>query len=55
VSLGPRVIDWVVVFDGDEEVHYRGRRFSPRVAVRLLRTWRPAHQLHDLWAQAPVS
>jgi hypothetical protein len=31
---GPRVRDWAVVFGGDEEAHYRGRRFAPRVAVR---------------------
>jgi hypothetical protein len=40
---------------GDEEAHYRGRRFAPRVVVRLLRTRRPAHQLYDSWARAPVS
>jgi hypothetical protein len=51
VGLGPRVRDWAVGFGGDEEA----RRFTPRVAVRLLSTWRPAHQLYDLWAQAPVS
>jgi hypothetical protein len=55
VGPSPRVRDWAVVFGGDEEAHYRGRRFAPRVAVRLLRTWRPAHQLYDLWAQAPMS
>jgi hypothetical protein len=55
VGLGPRVIDWAVVFGRDEEAHYRGRQFAPRVAVRLLRTRRPAHQLYDLWAWAPVS
>jgi hypothetical protein len=51
----PRVRDWVVVFGRDEEAHYRGRLFAPRVTVRLLRTRRPAHQLYDLWARAPVS
>jgi hypothetical protein len=56
VGLGPRVIDWVVVSCGGyEEVRYRGRRFAPRVAVRLFRTRRPAHQLYDLWTRAPVS
>jgi hypothetical protein len=55
VGVGPRVIDWAVVFGGDEEVHYRGRRCAPRVAVRLLRTRRPAYQLYDLWTRAPVS
>jgi hypothetical protein len=55
VGLGPRVIDWVVVFGGDEEARYRGRQFAPRVAVRLPRTWRPAHRLYDLCTRAPVS
>jgi hypothetical protein len=55
VGMGPHVIDWVVVFDGDEEARYRGRRFAPRVAVRLLRTRRPAHHMYDLWTRAPVS
>jgi hypothetical protein len=55
VGLGPRVIDWAVVFGGDEEARYRGRGFAPLVAVRLPRTWRPAHPLYDLWAWAPVS
>jgi hypothetical protein len=41
VGPGPRVRDWAVVFGGDEEAHYRGRRFAPRVAVRLLCTRRP--------------
>jgi hypothetical protein len=54
VGLGPRVIDWTVVFGGVEEACYRGRRFAPRVAVRLLRTRRPAHQLYDLWTRALV-
>jgi hypothetical protein len=55
VGLGPRVIDWAAAFGGDEEAHCRGRRFAHRVAVRLLCTRRPAHQLYDLWAQASVS
>jgi hypothetical protein len=58
VGPGPRVRDWAVVScGGDEEAHYRGRRFTfwARAAVRLLRTRRPTHQLYDLWAWAPVS
>jgi hypothetical protein len=55
VGPGPRVRDWAIVFGGDEEAHYRGQRFAPRMAVRLLRTQRPAHQLYDLWARTPVS
>jgi hypothetical protein len=44
VGLGPYVIDWAVVScGGDEETRYHGRRFAPRVAVRLFRTRRPAH------------
>jgi hypothetical protein len=54
VGPGPRVRDWVVVSGGDGEAHYCGRRFASRVAVRLLSTRRPAHQLYDLWARAPV-
>jgi hypothetical protein len=51
VGPGPRVRDWVVVFGGDEEAHYRGRRFAPRVVVRLLRIRRPAcHSLGCLGA-----
>jgi hypothetical protein len=52
VGLGPRVRDWAVVSGGDGEAHYCGRRFAPLVAVRLLSTRRPAHQLYDLWARA---
>jgi hypothetical protein len=55
VGLGPRVINLAVVFGRDEEAHYRGRWFAPCVAVRLLRTHRPAHQLYDLWARARMS
>jgi hypothetical protein len=55
VGPGPRVRDWTVVFGGDGEAHYRGRRFALHVAVRLPSTRIPAHQLYDLWAQAPVS
>jgi hypothetical protein len=53
VGLGPRVRGWAAAFGGDEEAHYRGRRFAPCVTVRLLRTRRPAPQLDDLWARAP--
>jgi hypothetical protein len=45
-----------VLCGGPEEAQYwRGRWFALRVAVRLLRTRRPTHQLYDLWARAPVS
>jgi hypothetical protein len=52
---GTRVRGWSAAFGGDEEAHYRGRRFAPRVAVRLLRTLRPAYQPYDLWDRALVS
>jgi hypothetical protein len=55
VGLGPRARDWAVASGGDGEAHYCGRRFAFRVAVRLLSTQRPAHQLYDLWARPPVS
>jgi hypothetical protein len=50
VGLGPRIIDWATAFGGDEEAHYHGQRFAPCMAVHLLCTWRPTHQLYDLWA-----
>jgi hypothetical protein len=42
---------------GDEEAHYRGRRFAfrARAAVRLLHTQEPRPKEYDLWARAPVS
>jgi hypothetical protein len=52
---GPRVRDWVVVFGGDGEAHYRGRRFAPRMAVCLLHTQKPTPKEYDSWAWAPVS
>jgi hypothetical protein len=55
VGPGPRVRDWAVASGGDGEAHYRGRRFASRMAVRLLCTRRPAHQVYDLWPRAPVS
>jgi hypothetical protein len=50
VGPGPRVRGWPAAFGGDEEV----RRFAPRVAVRLHRTWRPTPKEGDSWARAPV-
>jgi hypothetical protein len=58
VGLGLRVIDWAVVScGGDEEACYHGRRFAlrARAAVRFFRTRSSAHNLYDLWTQAPVS
>jgi hypothetical protein len=51
VDPGPQARDWAAGFGGDEEA----RRFTPRMAVRLLRTRRPTPMEHDLWARAPVS
>jgi hypothetical protein len=53
VGPGPRVRDWAVVLGGDEEAHYCGRQFAPRVAVRLLRTRRPAHLPYDCGPEPP--
>jgi hypothetical protein len=55
VGPGPRVRDWAIASSEDGELHYRGRRFASRVAIRLLSTRRPAHQMYDLWPRAPVS
>jgi hypothetical protein len=55
VGLGPHVIDWTVVFGGDEEAHYCGQQFAPCVTVRLLRTWELTPKEDDPWAWAPVS
>jgi hypothetical protein len=55
VGPGPRVRDLAVGFSGVEEVHRRRRQFAPHVAVCLLSTRRPAHQLYGLWAWAPAS
>jgi hypothetical protein len=38
-----------------EAAHDRARRFTPHAVVRILHARRPASQLHDLWAQAPMS
>jgi hypothetical protein len=51
VGPGPRAKGWAVALGGDEEA----QRFTPGVAVRLLRTWRLAHQLYDLWGWGPAS
>jgi hypothetical protein len=50
VGLAPHVIDWTVVFSGDEEARNRGRRFTfrGRAAVRFLCTQRPTPKEDDL-------
>jgi hypothetical protein len=50
VGPGPRVRGWSAAFGGDEEA----RRFAPRVAVCLLRTWGPTPKEYDSWSRAPV-
>jgi hypothetical protein len=49
VGPGPRVRGRTAAFNGDEET----RRFAPCVAVRLLLTRRPMHQLYDLGEPDP--
>jgi hypothetical protein len=58
VGLGPRVIDWAIVFcGGNEEACYRVRWFAlqARAAVRSFFTRNPTRKVYDLWSQAPVS
>jgi hypothetical protein len=57
VGLGPHVIDWTIVFGGDEEACNHGRRFTfrARATVRFFRTWSSAHNPYDLWTRPPVS
>jgi hypothetical protein len=58
VGSGPRVIDWAVVScGGNEEAWYRVWRFAlqARAVIRFFRTRSSAHNLYDLWTQAPVS
>jgi hypothetical protein len=50
VGPSPHVRGWSAAFGGDEEA----RRFTPRVAVHLLRTRRPTPKENDSWARAPV-
>jgi hypothetical protein len=50
VGPSPRARRWSAAFDGDGEV----RRFTPHVAVCLLRTRRPTPKEYDSWARAPV-
>jgi hypothetical protein len=50
VGPGPRARGWSAAFGRAEEA----RRFTPRVAVRLLHTWRPTPKEYDSWARAPV-
>jgi hypothetical protein len=51
MGLGPCVRGWSAAFSGDEEAW----RFTPCVAVRLLRIRRPTPKEYDSWAPAPLS
>ena len=51
---GPRVSDWAV-FLAEMKRRTTAGGGSHLVAVHLLSTSRPAHQLYDLWARAPLS
>jgi hypothetical protein len=53
VSPGPCARDWDVGFGGGEEAHYRRRWCALHASVCLLRTQKPARQVHDMWAWAP--
>jgi hypothetical protein len=58
VGLGPRAIDWAVVFcGGNEEACYRVRWFALQacVAVRSFCTQNLTCKVYDLWTRAPVS
>jgi predicted alpha/beta hydrolase family esterase len=55
VSPGPCARDWAIGFGGGEEAHYRRRWCALHASVRLLRTQKPARQVHDKWAWAPMS
>jgi hypothetical protein len=50
VGPGPRARDWAVCFSGGEEALYRRRWHALHMLVRLLRTQKPARQVHDMWA-----
>jgi hypothetical protein len=54
VGLGLCARDWVVGFGGGEEAHYRRRRRALHASVCLLRAQKPARQVHDMWAWAPM-
>jgi hypothetical protein len=54
VGPDPCVRDWAVGFGGGEEAHYRRRRSALHALVRFLRTQKPARQVHDMCAWAPM-
>jgi hypothetical protein len=54
VGLGPRARDWAIGFGGGEEPHYRRQWCaSSRVGSPAPHT-EPTHQVHDMWAWAPM-
>jgi hypothetical protein len=50
VGPGPRARDWDFGFGRGEEALYRRRWRALHVSVCLLRTQKPARQVHDMWA-----
>jgi hypothetical protein len=56
VGLGPCARDWAIGFGGGEEAHYRRRWRALLASVHLclLRTQKPARQVHDMWGWAPM-
>jgi hypothetical protein len=54
VAPGPCARDWAVGFGGGEETHYHRQRHALRASARLLRTQKPARQVHDMWVWAPM-
>jgi hypothetical protein len=54
MGSGPRVRDWAVGFGGGKEARYRRRWRALHALVRLLRTQKPARQVHGMWVWAPM-
>jgi hypothetical protein len=50
VGPGPRARDWAISFGGGEEAYYRRRWRTLHASIRLLRSRKPARQVHDMWA-----
>jgi hypothetical protein len=54
VGPGTCARDWAVGFGGGEEAHYPRRWRALHASVHLRRTQKLAHQVHDMWAWAPM-
>ena len=54
MGLGPRARDWAVGFGGAKRRTFTGGGVLLHASVRLLRTQKPARQVHDMWAWAPM-